>query len=136
MDGTKVDNGLMRALREGPEVLPDDLNRLHAYLKLIGGLLAEKATDHEPTWAMALAAAAEIETLQGLEEAVAGKAVAVQARSIWGVLTKLAIWESLEPVGEECEDITLRDRLVWSVRRDLERLARGSTPRNGRRWPA
>lgn len=124
MEPNRVDDRLMRALREGPEVLPDDLNRLYAYLMLIGGLLAEKATEHEPDWRLAEAAGAEIETLQDLEAAVAGRAVGVRADCLGSVLTKLAIWQALEPSAEEAGDYSLRDQLIWSVRSDIEKLVR------------
>ena len=131
----RVDDQLLRALREGPDALPMDLNRLHGYLHLISGLLTEKAQEHEPDWAQALAAAAEIETLQDLERAVAEKAVDVPARTLWAVLSKLAIWESLGPCGEEACSTSQRDRLIDSVRADLERIARGSAGRVGRAGP-
>lgn len=130
----RLDNQLMRALREGSGALPLDLNRLHEYLQLIDGLLSEKAHEREPDWAAELAAAAEIETLQGLEQAVLEKAMDVPARTLGGVLTKLAIWASLEP-GEEAGTPSHRDRLVDSVRRDIERIARISAVRNGRVGP-
>lgn len=130
MDATKLDNRLVRALREGQQALPSDLARLNGYMKLIGALLEEKAAELEPTWALALAAAAEVETLQDLETAVAGRACAVEACSIAGVLTKLAIWQAL-PSEEEPTETSLRDRLVLSVRSDLERLARDSVPVTG-----
>ena len=135
MRASKVDDCLMRALREGPDVLPDDLNRLYAYVMLISGLLAEKAGEHEPTWRLAEAAGAEIETLHDLEAVVADKAVRVPAGCLNTVLTKLAIWQALEPTAEEAADTSLRDRLVASVRRDLEDLARGGPRPRGRPLP-
>ena len=123
MNRTKVDRRLLRALQEGCDSLPDDLNELHAYLTLIGELLAEKAVEREPSWSLAMAAAAEMQTLQELEEIVARKAARVQARALDQVLTKLAIWEGLEP-AEEREEISLRDSLVHSVRLDIQRLSR------------
>jgi hypothetical protein len=135
MGSPTVDDRLMRALREGPDALPEDLNRLYAYLMLIGGLLAEKATEHEPTWQLAEAAGLEVATLHDLEAVVADKAIRVPAGCLGGVLTKLAIWQALEPTGEEQTDATLRDRLVASVRRDLEKLARNGTAFRARHVP-
>ena len=125
MQNSRVDNRLMRALRHGAEALPDDLSRLHEYLMLIGGLLHEKATELEESWALALAAAAEIETLQKLEAAVSEKAIAVPARDLSEVLIKFAIWNALVTGGEEQEDGCDRDRLIRSIRNDIERMARG-----------
>lgn len=126
----------MRALHEGPRALPQDLDRLHDYLRLIDGLLAEKAQEHEPEWALALAAAAETETLQRLEQAVVERAIGVRPRTLWGVLAKLAIWQRLEGCGEdEAEAPGLRDRLVLSVRSDVERIARSGSGRLRRVGP-
>jgi hypothetical protein len=116
----------MRALREGPDVLPDDLDRLYAYVMMIAGLLAEKAVEHEPTWQLAEAAGAEVSTLHDLEAAVADKAIRVRAGCLNSVLTKLAIWQALEPAAEEAEDVSRRDSMIGSVRRDLEQLARAA----------
>ena len=123
MRQVKVGQGLLRALREGGDALPEDLEELHGYLKLIGDLLSEKAIEHEPSWSLALAAAAELQTLQGLEAMVARKAAQVQARALGQVLTKLAIWQALES-SDDGEETSLRDSLVHSVRLDLQRLAR------------
>jgi len=127
----QVDDQLMRALREGPGALPADLDRLRGYLQLIGALLAEKAHEREPDWAQALAAGAEIETLQVLEQAVVEKAIGVPARTLWAVLTKLAIWQDIEPGGDDAGSPSQRDRLVVSARRDVERLARSGPGRFG-----
>jgi hypothetical protein len=99
MIDSKVDSRLMRAMREGAAALPADLGRLHEYLMLIGGLLGEKAVEHEETWALALAAGAEIETLQNLEHAVTDKAIVVPARELSEVLTKFASWNALVAAG-------------------------------------
>jgi hypothetical protein len=125
----RLDNQLMRALHDGPGALPDDLNRLQDYLRLIDALLAEKAQEHEPEWALALAASAEVETLLRLQGAVVEKAAEVRGRTLWAVLTKLAIWQKLDPCEDEESAPSLRDRLVLSVRRDIERIARSGTGR-------
>jgi len=126
MQDSRVDDRLMRALREGADALPEDLNRLHEYLMLVGGLLGEKATEHEETWALALAAAAEIETLQKLELAVTDKVVAVPARDLCEVRIKFAIWDALVAGGGTDEDCCDRDRLIRSIRKDIDRIARGA----------
>ena len=126
MDETKVDDRLVRLLQEGCAALPEDLQHLHAYLMLILGLLAEKAIEHEPTWALALASAAEVERLQHLETCAARKAARIPARTLEQVLTKLSIWQALEANGEEDDEVPLRDALVHSVRLDLERMARNT----------
>lgn len=123
MAGTTVDNALIRALREGPSVLPGDLHRLHAYLMLISGLLAEKACEHEPTLELADAAGAETDSLYSLEAMVAERAARVEARRLVDVANKLAIWAALEGC-DEGDGSSPRDRLVQSVRRDLDALLR------------
>lgn len=127
----RLDDQLLRALQEGPAALPDDLNRLFGYLRLIGMLLAEKAQEHEPEWRLALISAAEIETLQNLEQLVVEKAIRVPARTLWSLQAKFAIWATLQPEGEDFPAVPARDRLVESARRDIERLARMAGRRLG-----
>lgn len=122
---TMIDDGLMRVLRGGVNEMPDDLTRLHAYLKLVAGLLAEKATEHEPTWEMVRQSAAEIETLHDLEFQVGEKAADVPATNLYGVLTKLMIWETLSGSCSGGDEPSVSDDLVRSVRKDLETIVRG-----------
>jgi hypothetical protein len=117
-----MDGGLMRVLRGGIAALPEDLFRLRDYLMMTNDLLAEKAQEVETNWALACAAAAEIETLQRLEALVVEKAAAVPAGSFRDVLAKLDIWEALGPSEAETECGPQRDRLVQSARADIERL--------------
>ena len=121
----KIDYVLVRALRDGSQALPGDIRALRGYLTMIGTLLEEKATELEPSWEEACAAAAEIETLQTLELAVAERAIALPADSIDAVRGKLAIWQALGPEADECPD-SPRSRLIHSVQADLERLSRGA----------
>ena len=97
----KLDYQLVRALREGSQALPGDIRALGGYLEMIGTLLEEKATELEPSWEQACAVAAEIETLQALEIAVAERAIAVPAESIEAVRGKLAIWRALGPDADD-----------------------------------
>jgi hypothetical protein len=80
---------------------------------------------------LALAAAAEIETLQKLERAVTDKTITVPSRDLHEVLIKFAIWSALVAGGEAEEDGFNRDRLIRSIRNDIERIARsgGAGPR-------
>jgi hypothetical protein len=123
----KLDDRLTRAMRGGAAALPGDLALLRSYLRLIAGLLEEKATDLEHDWGQACAAAAEIETLQTLELAVAERAVAIRAESIETVRGKLAIWRALGPASGDDDMRSPRNRLILSVEADLERLS--LTPR-------
>jgi hypothetical protein len=109
------------ALRCGAP-LADDLGALGDYLAMLGVLLAEKAAEHEPSWEAACAAAAEIETLQAFESAVAERAIALRAGSIAEVRAKLAIWRALTPGAEEVDPDSARDRLILSVEADLAAL--------------
>lgn len=125
--GPKMDVQLVRALRQGPAALPDDLDRLRSYMKLFGGLLEEKARELEPSWEAACAAAAEIETLQVLETTVAERAIGMSARSMGEIRNKLAIWKSLAESSEE--DLTSpRNRLILSIEEDLARLSQRLNP--------
>ena len=119
----KIDYLLVRALRDGSQALPGDIRALRGCLTMIGTLLEEKATELEPSWEQACAVAAEIETLQALELAVAERAIALPADSIEAVRGKLAIWQALGPDADERPE-SPRSRLIRSVQADLERLSR------------
>ncbi len=92
---------------------------------MIETLLEEKATELEPSWEQACAMAAEIETLQALELAVAERAISIPADSIDAIRNKLAIFQDL---GADADDLpqSPRNRLIQSVQSDLERLSRSS----------
>jgi len=121
----KIDYRLVRALGEGSQALPGDIRALLGYVAMIGTLLEEKATELEPSWEQACAVAAEVETLQALELAVAERAIALAADSLEAVRSKLAIWEALGPDADE-QPGSARNRLVLSVMADLERLGRSA----------
>ena len=120
--GSKLDYRLVAAMRQGTDALPDDVGQLRGYMRMIGTLLAEKAAELEPSWEQACAAAAEIETLQNLEVAVAERAVAIRAESLETVRGKLAIWRTLAPGAEDEDMVSPRNRLVLSVEADIDRL--------------
>ena len=122
--GTALDNRLVRAMREGKTVLPADLGQLRAYLRLIAGLLAEKAEEVEADWDLACLAAAELDTLQTLETAVAERAITVRSNTLDEVRSKLEIWRAISAGDEDCDLREPRNRLILSVEADLERLAR------------
>ncbi|MBP7002336.1 hypothetical protein [Amaricoccus sp.] len=124
---TKIDDRLLRAMRQGAAALPEDLTLLRAYLRMIDALLAEKATELEPSWSQACEAAAEVETLMALEAAVTEKAIGVRARNLEDVRAKLEIWRALAAGASECDMSSPRDRLVLSIEADLGRI--GRTPR-------
>jgi hypothetical protein len=126
--GTKLDIRLVRAMRRGAAELPDDLDVLRRYLGTIALLLAEKAADLEPTWDEACAAAAETATLLNLQATVTERAIAVPARSLSEVRTKLAIWRTIGPEAEDGDVCGPRTRLILSVEADLARLS-ASSPR-------
>ncbi len=128
----RLDDRLVRALDEGTAVLPEDPGRLLGYLRTIELLLAEKAQMHEPRWQLVLASAAEIEVLQDLEALVVEKAIELPSRTLRAVAGKLAIWAELDPEGEDAPAVPQRDRLVASVRGDIERIARIAERRSGK----
>lgn len=117
-----LDNHLVQAIRQGGGVLPADLDLLRGYLRLIGSLLAEKASELETSLEAADASAAEIETLQGLETAVAERAISIRAADLRAIREKLAIWRALSAGAEDGDMASPRNRLVLSVEADLERL--------------
>ena len=118
----KIDCLLVRALREGSEALPGDIRALTGCLAMIATLLEEKAAELEPSWEQVCAVAAEIETLQSLEVAVAERAIAIRADTLETVRGKLAIWRALAPGAEDENMTSPRNRLILSVEADIERL--------------
>lgn len=117
----KLDQPLVRALQSGASALPEDIDRLIGYMRLIQQLLGEKAGEVEPTWALACAGAAEVQTLQDLESAVVERAIGLRLGDLDGVLTKFAIWRALVDDGHARQ----RDRLVMSIESDLLAIAGG-----------
>lgn len=118
----KLDQPLMRALRGGAAALPEDIERLTAYMRLIQQLLGEKAVECEPTWAQTCASAAEIGTLQDLEAAVIERAIGLRLNDLDAVLIKFGLWRTLVDDDQN----GLRDRLVLSLEADLRAIARRS----------
>jgi hypothetical protein len=124
---TKLDYQLVRAMHEGADALPGDIPALRGYLRMIEALLREKASELEPSWEQACAVAAEIETLQSLEIAVAERAIAMPADCLETVRGKLAIWRALAPGCEDGDMRSPRNRLIVSVEKDLDRLLSRAT---------
>jgi hypothetical protein len=118
----KLDDRLLNAMGAGATALPEDMERLGGYMRMIQGLLCEKAEDLEATWSASCASDAEIVTLQELEAAVIERTVGIRAASLGEVIAKLEIWKAL---ADDCSD-GLRDRLVLSVLDDLLAIARAA----------
>lgn len=119
-------NDLLAVLQHGTAALPEDLGMLKGYMRVIAGLLAEKACENQPSLALENAAAAEIEILLNLETLVAEKTAAVACKSLECLRSKLDIWDVMEPA---CSDDLPREAIVQSVRSDVVRM----THRNERR---
>ena len=114
-------------MRDGADALPGDITSLRGYLRMIEALLEEKAAELEPSWEQACAVAAEIETLQALEVAVAERAIAMRADSLEMMRGKLAIWRALAPDGDDGDMRSPRNRLILSVENDLEHMLNRAT---------
>ena len=121
-----IDYKLVRAMREGADALPADIGCLQGYMRMIEGLLEEKACELEPSWEAACAIANEIETLHALETAVAERVIAICADSIDAVRGKLSIWRTLGAGSDDSDERSPRNRLILSVDADLERMARAA----------
>jgi hypothetical protein len=127
---TKLDYGLVKAIKGGAQALPADIEALRGYMRMIEALLHEKSSELEPSWEQATAIAGEIDTLTRLEAAVAERAIATAANDLETVRGKLAIWRALGPGTDESDERAPRNRLIESVDADLARIAaarRGST---------
>lgn len=107
---------LLSVMEEGQAALPDDLGMLNGYMRVITGLLAEKAQENQPTLALENAAAAEIETLLTLETLVAVKTAQVTCATLECLRSKLDIWDA---IGRDCDGDLPREAIVQSVRNDL-----------------
>ena len=118
----RFDNGLIRVLQAGGGELPPDFALLGDCLHTLGILLAEKATELEPSWSDALAVAAEIETLLALEAAVAERAIAIPATTTAELRAKVAIWRALGEGEAEADPDSACGRLLLSIDADLARL--------------
>lgn len=119
MLGYQGGSDLLAVMHDGAAALPDDLGLLKGYMRIIAGLLAEKACENQPTLALENAAAAEIETLLALETVVAEKTARVTCDTLECLRSKLDIWEAMEPA---CSDDLPREAIVQSVRGDIIRL--------------
>ena len=118
----RFDNGLVAALRSGARELPSDLVALGDCLRTVEVLLAEKASELEPSWDEARAIAAEIETLLELGAAIAARACAIPAGSLSDVRAKFAIWKALDGGEPPADADDRRERLILSIGADLDRL--------------
>lgn len=117
----RLDERLLAALRSERD-LPGDLAALGDCLQTVGVLLAEKASELEPSWGEARAIAAEIETLLTLEDAIAERACAIRAGSLGELRAKFAILRALDDGGPAADAGAGRDRLIRSIGDDLDRL--------------
>jgi len=120
--GTKLDYGLVRAIKGGAQALPADIEALRGYMRMIEALLREKASELEPNWEQAAAIANEIDTLHTLEAAVAERAIATRADDVDALRGKLAIWRALGPGTDESDENAPRNRLIESIDADLARI--------------
>lgn len=120
MCGVTCESDLMAVLKQGACALPDDLGLLHGYMKLIAGLLAEKAHENQPTLALENAAGAEIETLLRLEALVAARVSEAECQTYACLRAKLDIWNAM--TAPDSDEIP-RELIVRSVRADVTRLA-------------
>ena len=118
----KLDNGLVAALRAGACELPSDLVALGDCLRTVGVLLAEKASELEPSWDEARAIGAEIATLLELEGAIVERACAVASASAADLRAKIAILKALDAGEPEADADDRRYRLILSIGDDLDRF--------------
>jgi hypothetical protein len=121
--------GLLGMMDRDLRAMPRDLVDLRKCLAMVVDMLAEKASEHERTWALAAGAAAEVETLLQLESAIARRAAELRAGTLRAVLDKLAIWELLAQGDSDGEESSLGRPLLRSVIADLRRMARQDRPR-------
>ncbi len=117
---TTLDRRLVWAMAEGRAVLPEDLGILQSYLRLIDGLLAEKAGELAPTWREACSDAAEIDTLQLLEATVVERGIAICASCIGDMRVKLEIWRGLAAGDADNDMSSPGNRMILSIVADLD----------------
>lgn len=119
---TRYENDTGTPLPVGPDLPTSSLDEMLSSLRIVAELLAEKSEELEPTWEMAREAEAEIDTLHQIERTLVVGAAGTPAVCLNEVLIKLDIWRTLGPSCDDRDEETARDRLVHSVRDDLERI--------------
>ncbi|MFO1141107.1 MAG: hypothetical protein U1E59_01755 [Amaricoccus sp.] len=107
------------------DALPADIGCLQGYMRMIEGLLEEKASELEPSWEAACAIATEIETLHALETAVAERVIAMRALTASTPCAGSSRYGARSVAGaDDSDERSPRNRLILSVDADLERMAR------------
>lgn len=114
------DGGFLRVLLQGPRALPNDIEKLGAYLGVIHQLLEVQAQEVGDDWESELERNDETTTLLDLEEKISMKISEISARTPWELRQKLAVWGQLIAVESDEYESTLRDGIVKSAWRDLE----------------
>lgn len=105
-----------------PKILPDDVTALHGYLSTVHELILEKGREIGEDWEQERAARPELEALMLLEAEISLKVAETRADCLSAVLQKFAIWDMLRSADADAEETAGRDKVVWSIRKDIEEL--------------
>jgi hypothetical protein len=104
------------------ETLPDDVAALQEYLAVVQELIADMGHEIGEDWDQEQQARSELEVLQLLESEISLKVAESRADCLSAVLRKLAIWDMLRATEADAEETAARDRVVHSIREDIEHL--------------
>ncbi|WP_162683309.1 hypothetical protein [Rhodobacteraceae bacterium DSL-40] len=118
----RLDGGFLRVLLQGPRALPEDVEKLAAFLGVIWYLLEEAAGDCETDRDAEEQRGREMEMLFDLEDRIAEKVAEIPVKTVCGALHKLEIWSRLN-ADVDTYEVSRCDLIVRSVQRDLERIS-------------
>lgn len=104
--------------------LPSDIDALHGFLLEVRKLLDERIGGIGDNFELEVALQHELSALVQLEEEISARVAELRVASVSGILSKFEIWDLLLEIEDSGAESAARDRLIRSIRRDLERLNR------------
>ncbi len=102
--------------------LPEDVRTLRDYLLTVRKLTAERMLEIGDSFDRQLESQAELDALAQLEDEISRRVAELPVRDVGQVLSKFEIWDLLLQADGEGGGSTGRDRLIRSIRRDIEGL--------------
>lgn len=104
--------------------LPSDIDALHGFLLQVRKLLDERIGRIGDSYELEVASQHELAALVQLEEEISERVAELRVASVSGILSKFEIWDLLREMEDGGAESAARDRLIRSIRRDLEHLNR------------
>ncbi|WP_424931129.1 hypothetical protein [Amaricoccus macauensis] len=104
------------------QALPTDIRALRDYLLTVRQLLDERVRDIGDSYDREVASQPELSALTHLEEAISRRVAELPCESIPEILGKFSVYDMLDEMDEGADTSMERDRLIRSIRRDIEHL--------------